>query len=158
MQSFVVLRCSCVQVPSVVLPSAGIAGEVAPLSTHPRVLRKRLPPETFSIIEHRDEFLDLEYTPYFAEVPVDVRFPTRYSRMGRPIDVVVGVIVPACVTAEGLEHTLVAISANLRHLSRSGWEWQRVAVVIVVDGLHSLSASMADYLRSSLTCSTPVCT
>lgn len=70
---------------AVVAPSTAMAGSVAPLAGHPRVMRKQLPPETFSHIEDRDECLQLEYTPYFVEAPVDLRYPSRCTRMGRQV-------------------------------------------------------------------------
>lgn len=101
-------------------------------------------------METREEFLTLEYTPYFVEAPVDLRYPSRLMRLQRSPAIVFGIVVPAGASHEGLEATLHAIAENVRVLTRLGWEWTSMAVVIVVDGLETLTAAMVDYLHGVL--------
>jgi chitin synthase len=49
-----------------------------------------------------------------------------------------------------LEATLHGVAENIRILTRLGWEWASMVVVIVVDGLETMSPSMVDYLHGVL--------
>lgn len=129
-------------------------GELSRLEQHNRVLAKFLHPSAFSHVEEREECTVLEYTPYSVRAPVDLRYPTRLSRMRRSVHTVVGIIVPFAANPEdqatALQHTLTAVSANLRELTREGVDWTTVAVVVVLDGLNCMSDPLETYLRSAL--------
>lgn len=127
-----------------------LPGMVSVDPDHKRVTRKHLLPEAFSHVEDREECLALEYTPYCVESPVDMRYPSRVARMHRRVQLVFGVVVPAGASRDCLERSLQSVSANIRVLLLDGWQWTSIAVVIIVDGMACLSASMLDYLQAAL--------
>lgn len=100
---------------------------------------KQLRAEDFSHEEHRDEFVQIDYTPCVTVNPVDMDYPLRVRRQDRDITLFV------CITVynegpEQLRDTLKGLADNLFDLqTKAGIPWDEMAVCVIVDGRREAS-------------------
>ena len=97
----------------------------------------------------------VDYTPLTNPVPEDMRCKLRAQTLRRPIRLV---ILVTCYSESGqlFMDTMSGLAAAVEYLGKeSGWSWQDVLVVPIVDGLEKASPSLLQVASEDLGFFTP---